>query len=78
MKQINKIRSAFLGQTPIYLENNGECVEEVIIRYKDLFFSVMIDSKSGLPTGSFGWSKETPITNTPIKEFYTAERKLKG
>lgn len=73
MKQINKLKSALLGQPPIYLANNGRETEQVVIRYKEFFLYVDFDVESGEPTGEFGWSHE-PMTHTPIREFYTATR----
>ena len=76
-KQINKLKSLFFGDTPIYLANNGNPVDEVIIRYKDFYFSVMIDCASGDPTGEFGWTHGSPMTHVPVREFYTAVRDSK-
>lgn len=58
----------------IKIENDGNPVEPIIIRYKDLYFEIMIDAETGQPTGSFGWTQGNPITQVPIREFYTAVR----
>lgn len=73
-KQINKLKSLVFGDTPIHMVNDGNPVDEVIIRYKDYYFNVTIDVESGEPTGDFGWTHGSPITHTPIREFYTATR----
>ena len=58
----------------LHIANNGNPVDEVVIRYKDFYFTVMIDIESGEPTGDFGWTHGSPMTHTPIREFYTAVR----
>lgn len=74
MKQINKLKAFFFGQTPIYEANNGKPVEQVVIRYKDFFFEIDFDVESGEPTGEFGWTQGEPITHVPVRDFYTAIR----
>lgn len=58
----------------LVIANDGKPVEEIVIRYKDLFFMIMLDAESGEPTGGFGWSQGDAITHTPAREFYTAKR----
>jgi hypothetical protein len=60
--------------TRMELENDGKPVDELVIRYKDFFFNIMIDCETGEPTGSFGWTQGTPITHTPVRDFYIATR----
>ena len=52
--------------------NDGQMVEEVVIRYKDYYFGIMIDAKTGEPTGDFVWSTDADWPITPIRDFYTA------
>ena len=68
---------AFELRTGIKTEvaNDGKPVEEVVIRYKDFYFTILLDAESGEPTGNFGWSEGNPMTHVPIREFYTAVRK---
>lgn len=58
--------------TRMELANGGKPIDELVIRYKDIFFNIDIDYESGLPTGEFSWTQGTPITHTPIRDFYTA------
>lgn len=72
MKQINKLKSLILGETPIYQLNDGKPIDQVVIRHKDLFFIIDIDTASGEPTGGFGWSQGEAMTHVPVREQYTA------
>lgn len=74
MKQINKIRSALLGETPIFLANDGRAINELVIRHNKLFFMIDLDAETGLPTGDFGWSQDTPQTPTPVREHFKTVR----
>lgn len=56
------------------IANDGKPVDEVIIRYKDYYFSIMTDCETGDPTGYFGWTHGSPVTHVPIRDFYTAKR----
>lgn len=67
-----KIISARVGAV-VKIENDGKPVNELVIRYKDYFFMIMLDGETGDPTGSFGWSQGSPVTHIPIREFWTAE-----
>lgn len=63
------------GGADIRVDNNGNAVEEVVIRYKEYFFSIMIDAETGEPTGDFAWSTDSGLhPATPIRDFYTATR----
>lgn len=73
-RQVNKLKSWFLGETPVYLANNGKPIDVVTIRYKDLYFFVDIDVESGEPTGGFGWSHDPTMNPTvPIREVWEAK-----
>lgn len=61
----------------VEIANDGKPIEQVVIRYKDFFFEIDFDVESGEPTGGFGWTHGSPITNVPIREFYTAVRNEK-
>lgn len=58
----------------IKIANGGKPVEEVVIRYKDIYFTIDFDSETGEPTGDFGWSRDSGMTHIPVREFYTASR----
>ena len=47
--------------------------EDVVIRYKDLYFMVTVDVDTGEPTGDFAWSDSLPA-HTLIREIYNVER----
>ena len=67
-------RKMFWVKTGVKMElaNGGKPIDELVIRYKDFFFNIDIDCETGEPTGGFGWTQGTPITHTPIRDFYTA------
>lgn len=66
----------FLFRTgiPIRVANQGRPIEQIVIRYKDYFFMIDMDTESGKPTGDFGWSEGQAMTPVPIREFYIANR----
>ncbi len=66
-KQINELRSFFLGEPKIELANDGKAVDEVVIQYKDIFVSVFLDAESGEPTGDFGWSHDATVFSVPVR-----------
>jgi len=73
-RRLNWLKSIFLGDLPIYEANGGMPVDPIVIRYKDFFFEIDFDVATGLPTGDFGWTRDSPITHVPIREFYIATR----
>lgn len=80
-KIINWLESKlFWIKTGIKMEisNGGKPVEEVVIRYKSYFFTIMIDAESGDPTGDFGWTEGSPITHVPVRDFYTAVKQAQN
>lgn len=58
----------------LQIANDGKPIEQLVIRYKDLFFMIDLDAETLEPTGSFGWSQGTPMTHIPIREHYVASR----
>ena len=56
----------------VKVANEGNPIDQVVIRYKNFFFMIDIDVESGEPTGDFGWSEGTPMTPVPIREHYKA------
>ncbi len=63
------------GGIDIREANGGKPVDTVVIRYKSIFFEIMLDAETGEPTGDFGWSEDPGMFHTPIREHYTATRK---
>lgn len=66
-------RQLFKARTgsDIRVANNGNPVDEVVIRHKDFYFGIMIDVESGEPTGDFGWSRDAGMfPATPIRDHY--------
>lgn len=57
----------------IEVANGGKPVDEIVIRYKDFFFGIMIDVETGEPTGDFGWSKDPGMFHKPIREHLIAK-----
>lgn len=53
--------------------NGGKSVDPVVIRYKDLFFEIMLDSETGAPTGDFSWSDDPWMFHTSIREHLVAQ-----
>lgn len=45
--------------------NNGEPVDEVVIKFKDFYISLLY---SGDEICSMGWSKDPTMFNTPIRD----------
>lgn len=62
----------------IEVENSGKPIEEVVIRYKDLYFIIVLDDETGIPINGtpFSWAS-SPMTHVPIREFYIAKREEK-
>ncbi len=54
--------------------NDGNPVDEVVIRYKDYYFGVMLDTESGEPTGDFSWSEDPTMFHAPLREHYIVIR----
>lgn len=61
------------ADTQVKIANDGNPIEEITIRYKDVYFFIDIDSETEKPTGIFGWSTD-PLMNptVPIREIWTA------
>lgn len=54
--------------------NDGNPVDVITIRYKDVYLFVDIDVESGKPTGDFGWSHDPTMNPTvPIRDVWTAK-----
>ena len=62
----------------IVVENNGKPVYELVIKYKEFYFGIMIDDESGEPTGNFGWSKDPMRFPTTAVRDYLVAIKLNG
>lgn len=58
----------------IRMVNDGEPVEPVVIRYKEFYIELLVDTQTGEPR-SFGWSTDATMSPVPIREHYIAERK---
>lgn len=57
----------------IEVVNKGKPVDELVIKYKDTYFGIMMDVKTQEPTGHFAWSKDYgSFPSTPVREFWTA------
>lgn len=54
------------------IDNTGFNTEEVVIRYKEFYFTIYINQDTGEPY-DWGWST-SPMTHVPIRDFYTAKR----
>lgn len=54
----------------IEMVNDGNPVEEYVIRFKDIFINVLID-ENGQPV-SLSWANDGTMLPTPIREFWTA------
>ena len=62
----------------IEVVNNGKPVNEVVIKYKEFYFSIMVDDESGEPTNNFYWSRDPMIfSNTPVREYLEATKPFK-
>lgn len=60
---------------PVKIANDGKAIDEVVIRYKDFYFSIWVDAETGEPTGDFGWSRDFGMfPATPVREHLKAER----
>ncbi len=69
----DKITSLRVGG-PVHIANGGNAVDEVVIRYKEFYFSIFIDVEGGEPTGDFGWSRDFGMFHVPIRDHYKAVR----
>lgn len=56
----------------IEVVNGSKSVDEVAIRYKDLYFSIFVDTETQEPTGDFSWSTDPTMLQTPIRDIWTA------
>lgn len=58
--------------------NDGEAVENIVIRYNDLYLCVTLDAESKEPTGDFTWSKDgTMFPDVLVRDYLTAKKKGK-
>jgi hypothetical protein len=63
----------------VEIANDGKPIDQVTIRYKNLYFFVDIDSESGEPTGDFSWSDDPTMNPTvSIRNIWTAVAPTKG
>jgi len=62
----------FRAKTGAAIKDLGVIKEEVVIRYKDLYISLLIDEEGEIQ--SLGWSDNPTMFNTPIRDFWTAVR----
>lgn len=69
--QIQKIKWG-LG-IPLALTENVGFADEVVIRYKDKFISILEDPKTG-EIKSLAWSKDPHMFPTNINDFWTAKK----
>jgi len=54
--------------------NEGKPVEEIVIRFKDYYLSIMIDAETGEPTGDFSWTDNESVFDVLLREMYEAKR----
>lgn len=59
--------------TDIVTLNDGKPVDEIVIRYKDFFFGIMLDVETGEPTGDFVWSEDSGMFYKPVREHLIAK-----
>lgn len=52
--------------TLIHIANDGKPIEQITIRYKDLYFFIDLDEESGEPTGDFGWATDPTMNPTVL------------
>lgn len=57
----------------LHIANDGKSVNPIVIRYKDYFFEIMLDSETGEPTGDFSWSGDSGMFHTPVREHLVAK-----
>lgn len=61
--------------TGLRIVNDGKAVDELVIRYKEFYFSIMLDEETGKPTGDFTWSTDYGMfPTTPVRDHYKAVR----
>lgn len=70
------ILSLKTGQN-VKMANNGKPIDELVIRYENLYFCIDIDAESGEPTGDFAWSNDPGMFHAKIKDMYIAKRDTK-
>lgn len=57
----------------VHTVNNGNLINSVVIRYKDLYFDITVDAETQLPTGDFGWSTDPTMNPTvAIRDIWVA------
>lgn len=57
----------------VRIANHGKPIEQVTIRYKDLYFFVDIDEETQEPTGDFGWSHDPTMNPTvAVRDIWVA------
>lgn len=75
-KILAKLENWFLSLkvgAKVEIANNGKPIEQITIRYQNLYFFIDIDAESKEPTGGFGWSDDPTMNPTvPIRDIWTA------
>lgn len=56
------------------ISNNGNPVDQIVIRYKDVYLSIMLDGETKEPTGDFSWARSPGMFHVPVREHYVAKR----
>lgn len=55
------------------IANEGRPVEDLVIKHRDIYMSILLDGETGEPTGHLSWTKEqsnaSPVTS--VNEYYT-------
>lgn len=66
----------FTAKTGIRTEtlNGGKPVDEIVIRYKNLYFGITVDVETGEPTGDFNWADNESVFHVPVREMYVARK----
>ena len=76
--RISEVVSSLKVGAPVKIANDGNPIDVVTIRYKDLYLFVDIDVESGEPTGGFGWSNDPTMNPTvAIRDIWTATPPIK-
>lgn len=62
------------AKTGVITKTIDKPIEELVIRYKDLYFCVDIDVESGEPTGDFTWAHDSNMFHVPVRDMYVARK----